>query len=284
MALIHTKEIYVFDSKIAGLQTLLAEVPAGQEVLILNSDQDGVLQIANALVGQTRFDAIHIFSHGYVGSLTLGNALLNQTTLSTYDTALAQIGSALTDTGDLLLYGCNVAQGDWGQDFITRIAVATGANVAASSDATGAASLGGNWTLEGRTGIIETVELASSAYQYVLPVESESNDTKATSTSLILGTPITASLASATDVDYFAVNISAPGLLTLNLDQPVGAYMGWATVSLENANGQLLGTYSNIDDAQNFQSCNFTSVLGCLTLIVIEISRYSDDSAINSLA
>lgn len=54
-----------------------------------------------------------------------------------YENELAQIGAALNNAGDLLLYGCNVAQGELGQSFLARLAAATGADVAASDDLTG---------------------------------------------------------------------------------------------------------------------------------------------------
>jgi CSLREA domain-containing protein len=50
--------------------------------------------------------------------------------------------------GDLLLYGCNVAAGDAGAEFISRLQQLTGANIAASSSLTGNSTLGGNWNLE----------------------------------------------------------------------------------------------------------------------------------------
>lgn len=160
-----SKEIYVFDSALPELQKLIDAVSATStdaKFLILESGSDGVLQLASALAGESNVGAIHIFSHGSAGSLLLGSAVLNQTSLPGYSQILAQIGSALSDSGDLLLYGCNVAQGELGQLFILQVAAATGADVAASTDFTGAASLGGNWALEANTGSIETTSIHSA--------------------------------------------------------------------------------------------------------------------------
>ena len=52
---------------------------------------------------------------------------------------------------DLLLYGCDVAADALGQQMTGTLAALTGADVAASTDLTGAASRGGNWVLEYRT-------------------------------------------------------------------------------------------------------------------------------------
>ena len=52
-----------------------------------------------------------------------------------------------------------------GQAFIGRLAELTGADVAASRDATGSAALGGNWNLEATTGAIETGVAIDAAAQ-----------------------------------------------------------------------------------------------------------------------
>ena len=57
----------------------------------------------------------------------------------------------------MLLYGCNVATGV-GQSFISAISSVTGADVAASTNPTGAASLGGDWQLEAATGNIDVAD------------------------------------------------------------------------------------------------------------------------------
>jgi len=54
-------------------------------------------------------DSIQIISHGSTGAINIGSTLLNNTTLTHYRTQLQAIGSSLKETGDLLLYGCDVA-------------------------------------------------------------------------------------------------------------------------------------------------------------------------------
>ena len=63
----------------------------------------------------------------------------------------------MTDSGDLLLYGCNVGAGASGQQFVESLAQLTGADVAASDDVTGGVAVGGDWELESVTGLIESV-------------------------------------------------------------------------------------------------------------------------------
>lgn len=66
----------------------------------------------------------------------------------------------MTGSADLLLYGCDIAAGDGGRQFIAQLARATGADVAASLDDTGTARLAGNWLLEAAAGAIETPSLS----------------------------------------------------------------------------------------------------------------------------
>ena len=167
------QELYVFDSALPDLQTLVSALPADSDVLVLDRQQDGVLQLAQALRGLTGLDALHIFAHGSAGSLSLGTGTLNISTLPQYAAALATLGQALSDTADILLYGCAVAQGDTGQAFIAALAGATGAEVAASVDPTGSSALGGNWMLEASTGPVaaDTVfNAAASGYAHLLAV------------------------------------------------------------------------------------------------------------------
>ena len=134
----------------------------------LDADRDGIDQMRQAVLGFANLSSIQIVSHGSPGSLLLGGTVLNTATLPGYSSALAEIGAALTAGGDLLLYGCQVASGSEGIAFIEQLAVITGADVAASEDLTGAAELGGNWTLEATTGAVETLTLAPSVFTEVL--------------------------------------------------------------------------------------------------------------------
>jgi hypothetical protein len=112
---------------------------------------DGLAQMAEWAATHSGYDAVHVLSHGSLGQLTLGSAVINRSSLDAADAAQTQrsnwaaIGQALTTDGDLLLYGCSI-----GADglLIDRIAELTQADLAASTNATGAAQLGGDWTLK----------------------------------------------------------------------------------------------------------------------------------------
>ena len=160
---------YVFiDSRVRNYESLLASLAPDAQVVILDPAQDGIEQIAAALEGTTDLDAIHIISHGDDGTLYLGDSVLSSDNLHEYTSALANIGAALGTTGDILLYGCEVGNGVTGQTFIENLALHTGADVAASTDTTGSAALGGDWVLESSTGTIETQAITSTTFAGLL--------------------------------------------------------------------------------------------------------------------
>ncbi|WP_448599762.1 Ig-like domain-containing protein [Thermoleptolyngbya sp.] len=135
-------------------QTLIAGIHPDTDVYILNAEQDGIQQITTYLAGRSSISSVHIVSHGSAGSLHLGSTVLNSSTLERYSAALQSWSAALTDDADILLYGCNIAKGE-GSAFVQQLAALTGADLAASTNLTGRAAHGGDWTLEYTTGSIE---------------------------------------------------------------------------------------------------------------------------------
>ena len=169
-----TTNLVVIDSQVDGWQSLVSGVGVDTRVLMLNSGSDGISQISTYLSADsqdfTPLESIHIVSHGSSGSLLLGSSLINSENIKKYTNQLAVIGNALTDSGDILLYGCNVAQGQQGQSFIEQLATAMGADVAASDDLTGASLLGGDGVLEQSIGVVKTAVLPITALQSLLAV------------------------------------------------------------------------------------------------------------------
>ncbi|QLE55490.1 choice-of-anchor I family protein [Nostoc sp. TCL26-01] len=163
--------ILFVDSTVPNYQNLIQGLNADTQVVILDPNQDGILQITEALKSGI-FDTVHIVSHGTQGNLQLGTAQLNAATVPTYSHLLGQWSNYLAPGADILLYGCNVAQGNAGQNFVQQLHQVTGADIAASDDATGSVVLGGDWDLEYSTGTI-TAPLAfqigaMAAYNSVL--------------------------------------------------------------------------------------------------------------------
>lgn len=125
---------------------------AGRAVYLLDSSSDGLEQISRLLSAYDNLSSIHIVSHGADGALTLGADQVTSSTLTAQAGRLAAIGSALSENGDILLYGCDVAKTAVGEEFVRQLSALTGADVAASVDATGST---GDWSLEHQSGVVE---------------------------------------------------------------------------------------------------------------------------------
>ncbi|PKU25885.1 Ig-like domain-containing protein [Telmatospirillum siberiense] len=165
------KEVTFVDTSLDNWRQLVADIQAskpGMAIELIDGGKDGLAQMAVWAESNSGYDAIHVLSHGSEGVIELGTNILTDAGLSnaTIQAELAEIGHALNAGGDLLIYGCDLAAGTDGQKLITDLAADTGANVAASTDNTGASDLGGNWTLESKTGVIDvaTVLTADSSH------------------------------------------------------------------------------------------------------------------------
>ena len=150
------QEVVFIDNQVKDYQQLISGLKPGSEVVVLDGSKDGLQQISDYLSGRSDIDAVHIISHGDVGKVQLGDSWLDSNNLASRSATLSAIGQALDSEGDILLYGCQVGADGAGRNFIDGLANATGADVAASDDLTGAASKGGDWVLEYQTGWIES--------------------------------------------------------------------------------------------------------------------------------
>ncbi len=172
---LETTEVLFIDANVSDYQSLIAGVKLGIKVVILDSAKDGVVQITEVLQN-ANYQLVHIVSHGSPGCLYLGNSQLSLNTLNNYTEQLQQ-WFINKNQESLLLYGCNVAAGDAGEEFVQKLHELTKVNIAASTTKTGNALLGGNWSLESTLGIV-TPTLAFKkevleTYSFVLP---SSND------------------------------------------------------------------------------------------------------------
>jgi Ca2+-binding RTX toxin-like protein len=158
-------DILFIDTRVQDYELLLAGLAPGVQVVVLDPTQDGVVQIARALAGVSDLESVHIVSHGSQGRLLLGDTALTGQNIASYQDELSAIGAALAATGDILLYGCDVAAGEAGQALIDQLATLTRADVAASTDATGSAALGGDWVLEASSGEVAAALVVSAQAQ-----------------------------------------------------------------------------------------------------------------------
>jgi len=149
-------------------QVLIANINRNAAVEVILPGEDGVEAIAKMLEKYQDLSAIHIISHGQSGELYLGNTALNSSNLSTYQMELSLWGNSLTESGDILFYGCNVAEGEKGQVFVEELKALTDADIAASSDLTASSANRGDGELEYGTDIDVASIMSFEQYDHVL--------------------------------------------------------------------------------------------------------------------
>lgn len=149
-------QVVVIDESISYAQNILDAIPKDWTVIKIDSSKDGLTQILEKLEGISDLSAIHIFSHGNSGEIILGNLVLNSNVAQERNNDLTILGSHLSQTGDILLYGCDVSSGYIGEEFVNLLADITNADIAASNDATGSYILSANFELETTSGNIES--------------------------------------------------------------------------------------------------------------------------------
>jgi len=148
------KNVLFVDARVENCDSLARGATADTFVFVLDSTRDGVEQITRILANCSDLDSLQIVSHGREARVQLGSIELCSDNLETYSHLLQQWGKALSERGDILLFGCSVAAGESGAAFVRRLSSIAGADIAASDNLTGSAALGGDWELKFATGEI----------------------------------------------------------------------------------------------------------------------------------
>ncbi|WP_248745495.1 Ig-like domain-containing protein [Pseudomonas sp. MWU12-2037] len=163
------QSVVFVDSRVQDFSALLKGIAPGTQVVVLQAGKDGLQQIADYLDTHQGVSTVEIIAHGNSGDLWLGSTYLSSTNVAARADILARIGNDMNVGGDILIYACNTAEGATGLGFVDSLAQYTGRDIAASTNRTG---LGGDWTLEISTGVIESHNVLSAdamaAYQYAL--------------------------------------------------------------------------------------------------------------------
>ncbi len=158
--IVHPTTIIVIDSNVSHTEMLKTGAVDSAIVHELDGDRDGVVQITELLKSYSWIEqqvVLHIVSHGAPETLYLGNTELSLKTLHRYAQALQSWFPQASESNQnaLYLYGCNVALGDAGIEFVEKLHRLTQGAIAASNTLTGSAALGGDWNLGVRIGVDE---------------------------------------------------------------------------------------------------------------------------------
>ncbi|RBW50178.1 VCBS domain-containing protein [Marinobacter sp. F3R11] len=135
------------------------------KVFVLEADTGGTAQISSILAEYQDVDAIHLLSHGDDTGFQLGRDWVGISSLDKFSNDFSNWDQSLSQNADILIYGCNLASDPAGERLLNDLARLTGADIAASDDLTGHASLGGDWDLEFASGDIDTSIIADADLQ-----------------------------------------------------------------------------------------------------------------------
>lgn len=165
------RELAIVDTSVENYQQLVDDLINNSdegrdiEVVLLDAGIDGVQQVSAILAGRQGLDALHLVTHGDDAAIRLGDSWVNNDNINAYAGQIAGWGEALNSSGDILLYGCDLAESAEGRELVDSIASLTSTDVAASSDDTGNASRGGDWELEYHRGSLEATVVFSQQLQ-----------------------------------------------------------------------------------------------------------------------
>lgn len=160
------RELVIINSSVKDAQAIIDALGDNTDVLFLENGTDALDAINEYLdANGIKYDAIHIVSHGNAGYFVLNGEIIDAQSVANDPASWANIGKHLSDNGDIMIYGCNVAGNLDGQMLVSQIASLTGADVAASVDSTG---VNGNWDLEYSIGVIDNQFINVNDYQYSL--------------------------------------------------------------------------------------------------------------------
>lgn len=156
---VSTRTIVFIDQTLDQADMLRHAVRPDSEIVMLDPQEDAITQITQHLQTNSGINRVSIVSHGDAGELVIAGQRINTSELEQRAEEIKQWRSSLSDQADVLLFGCHVARGESGRDFIQRLARLTGADVAASIDRTGNATQGADWELEYQVGSVKSPNL-----------------------------------------------------------------------------------------------------------------------------
>jgi roadblock/LC7 domain-containing protein len=239
--------IVFIDASLSDYQTLQAGIIEGVKSVIISPNQDGIEQISQILQQNPHITTIHILSHGAPGCLYLGNSQLNLTNIHNYTQQLQH-----WQRQNILLYGCNVAAGDAGEEFIHKLHQITNATISASATKTGNAALGGNWELEVNIPATETFHGTSLHLSDI--VADTLNTYQGVFAPTLIGNYDTSGSAYGVQVvgNYAYVADSQSGLQIIDISNPTTPTLKGNYDTSGNARGiQVVGNYAYVADSQS---------------------------------
>ena len=154
-------ELYIISGEgkeISDITKLLQN--KGSKIVSL-SGKDGLKQLIENFRQNHKdstYERIHLINHGSNDKLDIGTTKINSKNISYYKKQLEELGTYISNDGDIILWGCNIAETIDGEKLVDKLSIYTSADVAASKNETYSDNLKklSDWDLEYKSGVIES--------------------------------------------------------------------------------------------------------------------------------
>ena len=178
--------VVLISNAIDNIQGLTHAASEKAEVVVFDAKNDD-LNAVNALLKELldtsghKIDTLTIITHGGEGRVSIGAEEFNFFNVDDSQQAFEQLGSFMTEDGQIQIYSCFLAADFFGQSVVEDIASYTQADVFASVDSTGGPN--GDWDLEYATdsesslvSILDTDRLSDLTTELAQPYPSYENN------------------------------------------------------------------------------------------------------------
>ena len=241
-------EVVFVDTSVVDYQTLEAAVGPGVGIVEINGSRSGLEQMTVWAETHSGYDSISVLSHGGQAQLNLGSDIITDASLSSASVKaeLAGIGAALKSGGDLLVYGCDVALGADGRQFVTDLATDTGVAVGAATHVIG---VDGGWTLDYATGAITSGDAFNAAALDRYSHDLANFSSNVYSSSQGTGAHASSVYVNVANVAFYSTDNSHPWYMEVRVTGTTNSYdSGYVTIASGTISGfPPGGIYTNLD-------------------------------------
>lgn len=283
-------DVVLLDSSLADQEQLAAAVAEADHLLVYDSATQTAADVLEdvtqwAQAEDVEIDTISIFSHGSEGAFSLGSDTVDAESLSEDDQAWRDLADVLDDDADLNLFACNVASGTDGLELLDALAGATGADVFASDDVTGA---GGDWDLEAASTGSEA-ELAEEGVD--APLDFAALDGYAHSLADYSDAAFTGTQTFVADSQTFTLSVSGAGTINFDYDDTTDTLQilgtsgtdGTTAISISDDDGTADLNFSNLSLDGDAGSITSNVTIGQLDLNATLSSDLAVDADVGTL-
>lgn len=141
-------EVVLVSDALPDYQQLVDAAHPNAKVIVYDAGSESAADVLGQVTQLSEeegrpIDSLSVLSHGGNGNFKLGNEIIFTENLNAYAKEWAELDNAFSEDAKIYLFGCKVASAS--DSLVDSLAKATGADVYASDDITGAA---GDWDLE----------------------------------------------------------------------------------------------------------------------------------------